>query len=412
VKFLDTIGTAISHENDKVEVRVVKPVMAGNRQVFPTEAVFSGQVTMVRRGNPDVALPALKVQFDKPILPDGRTFRTRASLVEVKFHPNTQEVAVRAGGLIEPEDAEERASEYLDSQRTYGASTPGSLGAAIGAVILKGLAKGSVAGLVYLHQFKDFTIQKGQQAKLMLDSDLMLANGSEVSPARDLRTPTSGHIFGNAYRNDYFGFVYPFPEGWHVQSPESQKEVAIRGHAAAFGKGKLPRPADWTGEHRMAMARTSFLFGATQAAGSEMTPPSVQIIAFDFSGTEAVTRTAALLGELGQGLELKGAVETQSVTSKYFAGRQFALAQYKFEVEGAEKTPQVWYEDVALTRVYNDFLIWFFAGDDQVEADKLRETLKELSFNPGFEDEGVFSCMGGCGISLLSSGPGSMMHSV
>lgn len=394
VEFLTSVGTATSHAGDKVEARLLNPLSVRDRQVLPRGALLSGRVVMVRPGNNTInAYPALLLGFDKLILPDGRNFPINVSLASMRVH-STEVIVVQADGLIEPETYEEREQDILDAENSNSGGGSRSLAGALIRGLTLGIVKGAAAGVVALRQYDDFTLKKGQKAKMLLDSDLVLAGEGQSALSQGRTALHDGTVSGNVYKNDFFGFSYTYPQGWHAQDIEAQKEVAQRGHGVAFGEKPDQSPSASAEEHREAMNRTRFLFGATQAAGSTMTPPSVQITAVDLSGEPSLPAPKTLLAEVSQGMTEKGALLIQPAAEMQIAGREFASAQYKLDVKGPDKTVQTWFEGAALTYDRDYALIWFFDANDQPGVDDLLKTLNGVAFTGGSEYEGTFVVYG------------------
>jgi hypothetical protein len=68
--------------------------------------------------------------------------------------------------------------------------------------------------------------------------------------------PDTGFVFDNIYKNDFFGFSYPFPAGWQVQSKRAQRQVMEEGHKSIFGEDP-----EKSVEHQEAMKLVWTLFG-------------------------------------------------------------------------------------------------------------------------------------------------------
>jgi hypothetical protein len=189
VQFDSTVGTAISRENDGVEVHLLKPVEAEGREVLPVGTILTGRVLAVRKGDKHrKAYPTIRLGFTRVTLPDGRTLPLQASLADL--------------GVSEYVDSEGAASTVAPTKGgdiavpvTTGAAgagiggiAGGAKGAGIGAGV--GAAVGILADLAaHSLQWDDFTLKRGRKAWLRLDADLEIekppagaAGKSENSP--------------------------------------------------------------------------------------------------------------------------------------------------------------------------------------------------------------------------------------
>ncbi len=174
VQFDNEVGTAISRVNDGVEVRLIKPVLVGGREVLPAGTTLSGRVLAVRRGDKHRKTYAMiRLGFNRVTLPDGRSFPAQASLANL--------------GVSESVDSEGAASmgPVTKGDEVGVPVTTGATGAGIGAIAGggKGAAEGAAIGagvgiLVDLAgraaQWYDFAFWKGRKAWLRLDDDLSL----------------------------------------------------------------------------------------------------------------------------------------------------------------------------------------------------------------------------------------------
>lgn len=172
VEFNSVSGTDSSRVNDGVEVHLLKPVIAANREGLPAGTILSGRVLAVRKGNKHThTYPMLRLGFDNATLPDGRSFPISASLADLGVS-----LKVDSEGAAMPEEATKgedigTVAAAGGAGAGIGAAAGGGKGAATGAAI--GAGAGGLLDLAsHAAQWYDFTLKKGRKAWLRLDADL------------------------------------------------------------------------------------------------------------------------------------------------------------------------------------------------------------------------------------------------
>jgi hypothetical protein len=68
--------------------------------------------------------------------------------------------------------------------------------------------------------------------------------------------PDTGSVSDSVYTNDFWGFSYPFPANWRVQSKQEQREIAEEGHKDLYGNDP-----EKSAEHQEALKWSWTLFG-------------------------------------------------------------------------------------------------------------------------------------------------------
>lgn len=238
-------------------------------------------------------------------------------------------------------------------------------------------------------------------------------------PVQPTTSPDAGTVSGSVYTSQFFGFSYPFPEGWHVQSRQAQEKVPERGHEYLYRENPNAASSESAAEHQAGMQRTFFLFGATEKEETEMAPPSVQIVAFDLYSERSTPGLDEIIQALTQGFKAAGARELGPHGELRVADHQFVTIQLELPVNpsGHPGAPTV--EEWALT-VHGDYALgWHFVANDGNGLERIARTLNGVSFTSkvqaaaaparqaevpsndrpakptsGFQDEGTFLIYG------------------
>ncbi len=174
VQFTSEVGTAISRVNDGVEVRLIKPLEAGGREVLPVGTILSGRVLAVSKGDKHrKSYAMIRLGFNRVTLPDGRSFPAQASLADLG-----------SGEYVDSEGA--ASTRPVTKGDEVGVPvTAGAIGAGVGAIggggkgAAEGAAIGAGVGILAdlagrAAQWYDFTLKRGRKAWLRLDQDLVI----------------------------------------------------------------------------------------------------------------------------------------------------------------------------------------------------------------------------------------------
>lgn len=182
IRFDSTVGTAISRPGDTVDARLLYPVKNWTGVILPAGTLFAGHVLFARAGDKRTrTFPAIRLEFTRATLPDGRSFPMQAVLANLG---NGEYVDSEGAASTVPTPKGESASAVTSSAGLGGVvgATSGSWkGAGIGAGV--GGAIGVLADLAANSgQWDDFTLKKGRKAWLRLDANFALSSGETSNP--------------------------------------------------------------------------------------------------------------------------------------------------------------------------------------------------------------------------------------
>jgi len=83
IELLSGIHTRLSHVNDRIEARLIKPVMIAGQVALPPGSVLDGRVTRVRSAGRFHRTGELAFRFEQITLPDGESEPMRAVLASL-----------------------------------------------------------------------------------------------------------------------------------------------------------------------------------------------------------------------------------------------------------------------------------------------------------------------------------------
>ena len=187
--------------------------------------------------------------------------------------------------------------------------------------------------------------------------------------------PDTGSVSKNVYTNDFFRFVYTFPDGWRVQSTTEQKDIIEEGHKALYGG--TPEKSE---EHQQAMKATWTLFGAEDFVREEPAGSSLQIVAFDLKSDPTFKDPVAFLVAIGEELKARGAEIVQKPASSAIAGREFFVLKMKIEDTRQDSSKRTIYYASVVTIERGFALTWFFFAEKSSTLQDLLGGLNGLKF--------------------------------
>ena len=165
IELLSDLATDVSQKGDRFQARVIEPKEYEG-------ATVSGQVVLVKRPGKAKGTAQLQLSFDEIRLPDGRSSRLSAQVIEVIPNGTSQGV-----GKVDPEGGVQgKSSTKSDAQRVgaaagigavIGAIAGGGVGAAVGATIGAGVGTAGVLS----ERGKDIHLYQGQQLRIRTAGD-------------------------------------------------------------------------------------------------------------------------------------------------------------------------------------------------------------------------------------------------
>ncbi len=165
VELLSNLSTDASQKGDRFQARVIEPKEYEG-------ATIDGQVTRVKRPGRVKSTAELQLSFDEIRLPDGRSSKMSAQLIEVLSTGGSQGV-----GKVDPEGGVQgRGSTKGDVQKVgaaagigavIGAIAGGGVGAAVGATIGAGVGTAGVLS----ERGRDIHLYQGQQLRIRTARD-------------------------------------------------------------------------------------------------------------------------------------------------------------------------------------------------------------------------------------------------
>jgi hypothetical protein len=99
IQLLSGIHTRLNHVQDRIEARLIKPVLVGGRVALPPGSVLDGRITRVRSAGRFHQSGELAFRFDQITLPDGESEPVSAVLAALE-HPGLLHVKLDSEGYL------------------------------------------------------------------------------------------------------------------------------------------------------------------------------------------------------------------------------------------------------------------------------------------------------------------------
>jgi hypothetical protein len=164
IELLNNITTADSHKGDRFEARVLEPKEYEN-------AIIDGTVVQVTRPGKVRGVAQLQLAFDEIRMPDGRSTRMSAQVIEVIRGGGEGVGKVDQEGGVQGQSSTKRDVEKVGAAAgigaVIGAIAGGGVGAAVGATIGAGVG---TAG-VMTERGDDIRLYQGQQLRIRTAGD-------------------------------------------------------------------------------------------------------------------------------------------------------------------------------------------------------------------------------------------------
>jgi len=84
IQLLSGVHTRVNHVNDRIEARLIEPVMIAGQVALPPGSVLDGRITRVRSAGRFHRTGELSFRFDQITLPDGESEPMRAVLADLE----------------------------------------------------------------------------------------------------------------------------------------------------------------------------------------------------------------------------------------------------------------------------------------------------------------------------------------
>lgn len=165
IELLGNLSTEASHKGDRFQARVIEPKEFGG-------ATIEGRVTNVKRPGRVKSTAQLQLSFDEIRMPDGRSSRLSAQVIEVIPSGGQGVGKVDSEGGVQGKDSTKNDVEKVGAAAgigaVIGAIAGGGVGAAVGATIGAGVG---TAG-VLTERGRDINLYQGQQLRIRTASDV------------------------------------------------------------------------------------------------------------------------------------------------------------------------------------------------------------------------------------------------
>jgi len=99
IQLLSGMHTRINHVHDRIEARLLKPVLVGGRVALPPGSVLDGRITRVRSAGRLHRSGELAFRFEQITLPDGQSEPVSAVLASLD-HPRSLHVSLDSEGYL------------------------------------------------------------------------------------------------------------------------------------------------------------------------------------------------------------------------------------------------------------------------------------------------------------------------
>jgi len=99
IQLLSGVHTRVSHVNDRIEARLIKPVMIAGQVALPPGSVLDGRITHVRSAGRFHGTGELAFRFEQITLPDGESEPVRAVLAALD-HAGSLHVKLDSEGYL------------------------------------------------------------------------------------------------------------------------------------------------------------------------------------------------------------------------------------------------------------------------------------------------------------------------
>ncbi|MGO9275861.1 MAG: hypothetical protein ACLQOO_37395 [Terriglobia bacterium] len=99
IQLLSGVHTRVSHVNDRIEARLIKPVVIGGQVALPPGTVLDGRITRVRSSGRFHRAGELGFRFEQITLPDGESEPVRAVLAALD-HAGSLHVKLDSEGYL------------------------------------------------------------------------------------------------------------------------------------------------------------------------------------------------------------------------------------------------------------------------------------------------------------------------
>jgi len=99
IQLLSGVHTRVNHVNDRIEARLIKPVMIAGQVALPPGSVLDGRITRVRSSGRFHRTGELAFRFEQITLPDGESEPVRAVLADLD-HAGALHVKLDSEGYL------------------------------------------------------------------------------------------------------------------------------------------------------------------------------------------------------------------------------------------------------------------------------------------------------------------------